>query len=101
MAVTGLMIWFKLETTHWVPRWFIDVATTMHYYEAILATLAILVWHFYFVIFDPDVYPINLAFFDGKMDSHHYQEEHPLDTTAEGLQPHAAHTDGDEDEPAR
>ena len=41
MGVTGLMIWFKLGTTHWLPRWSIDVATTIHYYEAILACLAI------------------------------------------------------------
>ena len=39
----------------------------MHYYEAWLATLAILVWHIYFVIFNPDIYPINLAFWKGTL----------------------------------
>jgi hypothetical protein len=43
-----------------------DVATIIHYYEAILACLAILVWHFYHVIFDPRVYPLNWAFWDGR-----------------------------------
>jgi hypothetical protein len=52
------MIWYSVEVARWIPRWWIDVATTVHYYEAILATLAILVWHFYDVIFDSDVYPI-------------------------------------------
>ena len=42
-----------------------DVATTFHYYEAILACLAIVVWHFYFVIFDPDIYPMNPAWLTG------------------------------------
>jgi hypothetical protein len=53
------------------------VATTVHYYEAILATLAILIWHFYHVIFDPDIYPMNWAWFDGKMSEEQFKEEHP------------------------
>jgi len=48
-------------------------------YEAILATLAIIVWHFYQVFFDPDVYPMNWAWWDGKMSFEHYREEHGLD----------------------
>ena len=53
MGVTGLMIWFKLDVTRFLPRWAVDVALTIHYYEAVLACLAIVVWHFYHVIFDP------------------------------------------------
>ncbi len=79
MGVTGLMIWFKLATTHWLPRWSIDLATTIHYYEAILACLAIVVWHFYHVIFDPDVYPLNRACVDGRVSPEWYAEEHALD----------------------
>jgi len=52
----------------------------VHYYEAILATLAIVVWHFYQVFFDPDVYPMNGAWLDGKMPVDYYKEEHGLDT---------------------
>ena len=80
MAATGLMIWFKVLFGGMVPRWWIDVATTIHFYEAILATLAILVWHFYMIIFDPDTYPMNWAWLDGKMSVEHYREEHGLDT---------------------
>jgi len=53
MALTGLMIWYSVAVATCIPRWRIDVATTVHYHEAILATLAILLWHFYHVIFDP------------------------------------------------
>ena len=63
-----------------LARWWIDAATAVHFYEAILATLAILVWHFYQVFFDPDVYPMNWAWRDGSMSAEHYREEHPLDT---------------------
>ncbi len=79
MGVTGLMIWFKLGTTHWLPRWSIDVATTVHYYEAVLACLAVLVWHFYDVIFDPDIYPLNRACVDGRVSAEWYAGEHSLD----------------------
>jgi formate dehydrogenase gamma subunit len=76
MGVTGLMIWLKLDVTHFLPRWTIEVATTIHYYEAILACLAIVVWHFYHVIFAPEVYPLNWAWWDGKADD---RGHHPAD----------------------
>ena len=82
MASTGLMAWFKVGVGTIIPRWTIDVALTIHFYEAILATLAILVWHFYMVIYDPAAYPMNWAWLDGRMSIEHYQHEHPLDTEA-------------------
>ena len=67
MAVTGIMLWAKVSVGNMLARWWLDAATAVHFYEAILATLAILVWHFYQVFFDPDVYPMNWAWRDGKM----------------------------------
>jgi formate dehydrogenase gamma subunit len=84
MGVTGLVIWFKIDVTKFLPRWAVDVALTIHYYEAILACLAIVVWHFYHVIFDPDVYPLNWACWNGKVSKHWQEEEHPLDGTTGG-----------------
>ncbi len=82
MGVTGLMIWLKIDVTRFLPRWAVDVCVTIHYYEAILACLAIVVWHFYHVLFDPDVYPINWAWWDGKVSAHWQEEEHPLEVQA-------------------
>lgn len=79
MANTGLMLWFQVGVSNLVPRWWLDVATAIHFYEAILATLAIVVWHFYQVIFDPDVYPMNWAWWDGKMSVELYSHEHADD----------------------
>jgi hypothetical protein len=59
MVVTGFLLWFENWTLAHLPKWTSDVATVVHFYEAILASLAILVWHFYFVIFDPLVYPLD------------------------------------------
>lgn len=82
MAGTGLLIWFKMLVGKHLPGWWIDVAILIHWYEAILATLAIVVWHLYAVIIDPDAYPMNWTWFDGKMSIEHYEHEHPLDTLA-------------------
>ncbi|HUB29316.1 MAG TPA: cytochrome b/b6 domain-containing protein [Terracidiphilus sp.] len=80
MGLTGIMLWAKVWVGDLFARWWVDVATAIHYYEAILATLAIVVWHFYQVFFDPDVYPMNWAWWDGKMPVEQYRHEHPLDT---------------------
>jgi formate dehydrogenase gamma subunit len=82
MGVTGLMIWFKMDVTAFLPRWIVDVALTIHYYEALLACVAIVVWHFYHVIFDPDVYPLNPACWDGRVSEEWQKHEHPLDEPA-------------------
>jgi len=80
MAATGVALWAKVAVGHLLPRWWLDVATAIHFYEAVLASLAIVVWHFYQVFLDPDVYPMNWAWWDGKMSLHHYSEEHGLDS---------------------
>ena len=80
MGVTGLMLWFEVQVSSWLhlPRWWVDVALLIHWYEAILATLAILIWHLYAVIFDPDVYPVSWTWFDGKMAEGQFRHEHEL-----------------------
>ena len=78
MGLTGLMIWFKIGIFGFLARGWIDIALAVHFYEAVLATLAIIVWHFYHVIFDPDVYPVNFAFIDGRVSEELYKEEHEL-----------------------
>jgi formate dehydrogenase gamma subunit len=77
MAVTGILLWGH----NWVlahlpfPMTVLDVTTAVHFYEAILATFAILIWHFYFVIFDPDVYPIKWTAVTGRAPEHEVREE--------------------------
>jgi cytochrome b subunit of formate dehydrogenase len=93
MALTGVMMWAKVWVGNLLARWWVDVATAIHFYEAILATLAIVVWHFYQVFLDPDVYPMNWAWWDGKMPIEHYRHEHGLD--AETLAEADAGTAGD------
>lgn len=79
MGATGLAIWFKIDVTQHLPRWVVTVATTIHYYEAVLACLAIIVWHFYHVMFDPEIYPLNTACLDGRISEEFQEHEHPLE----------------------
>jgi cytochrome b subunit of formate dehydrogenase len=65
MILTGLALWGNNLMLALFPKLWLDVATSVHFYEALLATLAIVVWHFYGVIFDPDVYPMDTAWLTG------------------------------------
>ena len=40
MGMTGLILWFPTLVGNWAPIWLIKVCETIHFYEAILATLA-------------------------------------------------------------
>jgi cytochrome b subunit of formate dehydrogenase len=77
MAVTGFALWFETAALRVLPLWALDVATYIHFYEALLATLAIAVWHFYYVIFNPDVYPVNWTMLTGKIPEEMLRHEHP------------------------
>jgi cytochrome b subunit of formate dehydrogenase len=66
MSVTGLLLWANDIVLQYLPKSWLDVATAIHWYEAVLAAAAIAIWHFYSVIFDPDVYPLDTAFLTGQ-----------------------------------
>jgi len=77
MTVSGLLLCFNNLSLRYLPKWVSDAATAVHYYEAVLATFSILLWHFYMVIFDPLVYPMDTAWLDGKAPADHYRHSRP------------------------
>lgn len=79
MAATGIVMWFDNTFIRLFTKLGYDVSRTIHFWEAWLATLAILVWHFYFVIFNPDVYPMNMSWLNGRLTEREMEEEHPLE----------------------
>jgi hypothetical protein len=66
MILTGVMLLFTETALRLWPKVWHDLAQVIHYYEALLATLAIVVWHFYWTIFDPREYPMNPAWLIGR-----------------------------------
>ena len=79
MATTGFIMWFDNTFIGLFTKLGYDVARLIHYYEAWLATLSIIIWHIYFVIFNPDVYPMNLAWLKGTITEEEMMDEHPLE----------------------
>src|SRR5919108_1227813 len=77
MAASGFLLWFNNFALRHFPKWITDAATAVHWYEALLATFSILLWHFYMVIFDPLVYPMDTAWLDGKIPANHYRHSRP------------------------
>jgi formate dehydrogenase gamma subunit len=92
MGVTGGLLWFENTSIRLFTKLGYDVSRTVHLYEAVLATLAILVWHFYFVIFNPDVYPMNLSWLTGRLSEKEMREDHPLELKE--IEAERARTDG-------
>ena len=79
MAVTGLIMWFDNSSMRVLSKYGYDIARLIHFFEAWLASLSILVWHLYFVAFNPDSYPMSLTWLTGKVSEHEMAEEHPLE----------------------
>lgn len=70
MIITGIMLIYSEAVLATLSKVWLDLAQAVHLYEAILATLAIVVWHFYWVIFDPNEYPFNTAWLIGNKAVH-------------------------------
>jgi len=79
MGLTGFMLWFPEFFARFLPSWYFEATEIIHYYEAWLASLAILIWHWFFVIYHPEQYPLNVTCFDGKITLEELKHHHPLE----------------------
>ncbi len=75
MIGSGLILWFKEN----FPKEIFDIAREAHSDEGLLATLAIIVWHFYNVHFNPDVFPMSWVWWHGKLSESQMKHHHPLE----------------------
>jgi cytochrome b subunit of formate dehydrogenase/mono/diheme cytochrome c family protein len=85
MAVTGFMLWNPIATTNILPGEFIPAAKVAHGGEAVLAVLAIILWHFYHV----HIRRFNKSMWTGHLDREEMEEEHgaELEQIEAGLLP--------------
>ena len=77
MITTGFVLWFPNLFLKIMPKWLWDVFKSIHFYEALLASLAIIVWHFYSVFFSPESYPVNWSMLTGRITKEELEEKHP------------------------
>lgn len=82
MIGSGLVLWFNNVALAYLPLYAIDIAREAHSDEAMLATLAIVVWHWYNAHFNPEIFPYNPTIVTGRIPKHRMMEEHPLEYEA-------------------
>jgi formate dehydrogenase gamma subunit len=75
MIATGFMLWNPVATARFLPGQWIPAAQVIHGGEAILAILAVLVWHFYSV----HLRHFNRSMFTGGLTEQEMEHEHPLE----------------------
>jgi cytochrome b subunit of formate dehydrogenase len=79
MVVTGFAMWFVNETLMFLPKIALDVFALIHFWEAWLALLTIIVWHMYHIFVDHGSYPMNWSWLTGRITVKKLQEHHPLE----------------------
>ena len=79
MIGSGLLLWGESIALKYLPKFVLDIAHEAHSDEAMLATLAIVIWHFYNVHFNPERFPGTLMWWHGQISEHEIKEEHPLE----------------------
>ena len=75
MGATGFMMWNPITTVHYIPGYWVPAAKTAHGAEAVLAVLAIIIWHFYHV----HLKHFNKSMFTGTLTYEEMQHEHPAE----------------------
>lgn len=76
MATTGLIMWFPEALARWVPGVLVPASRVAHGGEALLAILAVIIWHFYNAHFRPDIFPMDPAMWSGQMELQRLRHDH-------------------------
>ena len=74
VSVTGLILWSQYKWSKFV----VDIATLVHGMEAILACLAIMIWHLYEIHFRPHKSPLDNTWLTGVISEEEMKEEYAL-----------------------
>jgi formate dehydrogenase subunit gamma len=79
MIVTGLVLWFPVTATHYLPGSFIPVSKMIHTSEAMLIFVLVVTWHIYDSVLSPDVFPFDKSIFTGYITRKQMLRQHPLE----------------------
>jgi cytochrome b subunit of formate dehydrogenase len=79
MISSGSLLWFEGIALRVLPKFVLDIAKEAHSDEALLATLAIIIWHFYNVHLNPHKFPMSKTWITGKISKSEMIEEHALE----------------------
>jgi cytochrome b subunit of formate dehydrogenase len=75
IGVTGLMLWFPVFFSHYMPGWMFNVAQYIHGYEALLAIGFIFTIHFFNAHLRLEKFPVDDVMFSGSLPEEEFKEE--------------------------
>jgi cytochrome b subunit of formate dehydrogenase len=79
MIVSGFFMWNVELSLRLFPLWVHDIFVIAHGYEAMLAFLAIIIWHMYNVHLNPEVFPMSKVWLNGQITGRELRTLHPLE----------------------
>ncbi|HEX2694717.1 MAG TPA: cytochrome b/b6 domain-containing protein [Acidobacteriota bacterium] len=79
MIISGFFMWNVEFSLKIFPLWVHDIFVIVHGYEAMLAFLAIIIWHMYNVHLNPEVFPLSKIWINGKITGHELKTLHALE----------------------
>jgi formate dehydrogenase subunit gamma len=79
MIFSGFFMWNVELSLRIFPLWVHDIFVIVHGYEAILAFLAVIIWHMYNVHLSPEVFPMSKIWLNGKITGEELRLLHPLE----------------------
>ncbi len=77
IGASGLILWFPTVFTRVMPGWAVNVATTIHSDEALLAVCFIFSVHFFNTHFRPEKFPIDTVVFTEGMPLEEFERDRP------------------------
>jgi cytochrome b subunit of formate dehydrogenase len=77
IGFTGLLLWFPTFFTRFLPGWILNLATTIHSDEALLAVGFIFTIHFFNTHFRPEKFPIDTVIFTCGMPLEEFKRDRP------------------------
>ncbi len=79
MIASGFFMWNVELSLRLFPLWVHNIFIIVHSYEALLAFLAIIIWHMYNVHLNPEVFPMSKIWLNGKITGRELRTLHPLE----------------------
>jgi cytochrome b subunit of formate dehydrogenase len=75
IGFTGLLLWFPILFSKFLPGWMFNVATLVHGYEALLAIGFIFTIHFFNAHLRMEKFPVDDVMFSGRLPEEEFKEE--------------------------
>ncbi len=77
IGFSGLILWFPVFFTKFLPGWAINISQIIHSDEALLAVGFIFTVHFFNTHFRPEAFPMDTVIFTGHMPLETFKHERP------------------------